>query len=251
MRLTGLPDIGGSATGGQRGNMVSYGSNQGGQTLMLDGVNTDGTGGYFDFGAMEEMVVRAGGNDAEIPTSGMAFQIITKSGGNQFHGEGLAAWQGESFQGDNVDDALRAQGVSAGNPMDHFFDLNGSLGGRIVRDRLWFFGSGRRKDAPPSLGFAGGHGPDGQYFTDDDEQGVETDRESNVVAKLTAQPALQHRLSFMDQYGVKATENRAAGIYRPHEAAVDYSLPVHTYKGDWTWTPTNQSVIVASVGRSW
>jgi len=44
--------------GGQRGNLVSYGSNAGGQTLMLDGVNTDGTSGYWDFGSIEEMVVR-------------------------------------------------------------------------------------------------------------------------------------------------------------------------------------------------
>ena len=110
VRLSGLPDIGGSQTGGQRGNLVSYGSNAGGQTLMLDGVNTDGTGGYFDFGAIEEMIVRPGGNDAEIPTSGMAFQIITKSGGNDFHGDGLAAWQGQNLQGNNIDDDLRAEG---------------------------------------------------------------------------------------------------------------------------------------------
>ena len=37
----------------------------------------------------------------------------------------------------------------------------------------------------------------------------------------------------------------------PHEAAVDYSLPVNTYKGDWTYTPSNRSVLLASIGRSW
>ena len=45
VRLSGVPDVGGSQTGGQRGNLISYGSNAGGQTLMLDGVNTDGTSG--------------------------------------------------------------------------------------------------------------------------------------------------------------------------------------------------------------
>src|SRR5262245_52282959 len=134
VRLSGLPDVGGSQTGGQRGNLVSYGSNAGGQTLMLDGVNTDGTGGYFDFGAIEEMIVRPGGNDAEIPTSGMAFQIVTRSGGNTFHGDGLAGWQGTRLQSNNIDDELRSKGVTGGNPMQHYFDLNGSLGGRIIRD---------------------------------------------------------------------------------------------------------------------
>lgn len=252
VRLAGLPDVGGSATGGQRGNLVSYGSNAGGQTLMLDGVNTDGTGGYFDFGAIEEMIVRPGGNDAEIPTSGMAFQIITRSGGNQFHGDGLATWQGQKLQSNNVDDELRSKGVTGGNPMDHYYDLNGSLGGRIIRDRLWFFGSGRRKEySQLPLGYAGAPGPDGVYFTADDEQGTEADRESNGVAKFSGQPGSRHRLSWMNQYGVKATEDRGAGVFRPHEAATDYSLPVHTYKGDWTYTPSNRSVLLASVGRSW
>jgi hypothetical protein len=252
VRLSGLPDVGGSQTGGQRGNLVSYGSNAGGQTLMLDGVNTDGTGGYFDFGAIEEMIVRPGGNDAEIPTSGMAFQIITKSGGNTFHGDGLAAWQGQRLQSNNIDDELRSKGITGGNPMEHYYDMNGSLGGRIVRDRLWFFGSGRRKEYQTQvLGYSGAPGPDGVYFTPDDEQGTQADRESNGVIKLSGQPALKHRLSWMDQYGVKATDDRNASSLRPHEAAVNYSLPVHTYKGDWTYTPSDRGVLLVSIGRSW
>jgi hypothetical protein len=252
VRLSGLPDVGGSQTGGQRGNLVAYGSNAGGQTLMIDGVNTDGTGGYFDFGAIEEMIVRPGGNDAEIPTSGMAFQLITKSGGNDFHGDGVAAWQGERLQSNNIDDELRAKGVTGGNPMLHFYDLNGSLGGRIVRDRLWFFGSGRRKEYETEiLGYSGAPGPDGVYFTPDDVQGTQADRESNGVAKFTGQPGVKHRLSWMNQYGVKATDDRNASTFRPHEAAVNYSLPVNTYKGDWTYTVNDRSVLVASIGRSW
>ena len=76
---------------------------------MLDGVNTDGTAGYFDMGAVEEMIVRPGGNDPEIPTPGMAFQAIVKSGGNAFKGDGLYAWQGQQLQSNNIDDELRAR----------------------------------------------------------------------------------------------------------------------------------------------
>ena len=252
VRLSGVPDVGGSQTGGQRGNLVSYGSNAGGQTLMLDGVNTDGTSGYWDFGSIEEMVVRPAGNDPEIPTSGMAFQVIVKSGGNQFHGDGLLAWQGRDLQGDNIDDALRAQNVTAGNPMDRYYDADLAIGGRIVRDRLWFFGSGRRKEYRAEvLGYAGGPGPDGRYFTADDEQGTTTDRESNLVSKFTGQLAPNHRLSWSDNYGVKKQDERGGSALRPHEAATDYSLPSHVYNGEWTWTVSNRSVLLASIGRSW
>jgi hypothetical protein len=252
VRLSGVPDVGGSQTGGQRGNLVSYGSNAGGQTLMLDGVNTDGTSGYWDFGSIEEMVVRPAGNDPEIPTSGMAFQVIVKSGGNDFHGDGLYAWQGKSLQDDNIDDDLRSQGVTAGNPMDRYYDADLAIGGRIVRDRLWFFGSGRRKEYRQDvLGYAGGPGPDNLYFTPDDDRGTTTDRESNLVSKFSGQAARNHRLSWSDNYGVKKQDERNGSALRPHEAAVDYSLPSHVYNGEWTWTVSDRSVLLASVGRSW
>ena len=70
IRVEGIPDVGGNKTGGGRGTLVNYGSSNGGSTLMLDGVNTDGTAGYFDMGAVEEMIVRPAGNDPEIPTPG-------------------------------------------------------------------------------------------------------------------------------------------------------------------------------------
>ena len=251
VRLSGLPDIGGSETGGQRTNMVSYGSNAGGVTFMIDGVNTDGTGGYFDFGAIEEVVVRSGGNDAEIATPGLAFQLVTKSGGNDFRGDFLAAWQGESMQSDNVTDELRQQGISSGDPMDHYYDANASVGGRIVRDRLWFFGSVRRKEyARLPLGFADEPGSDSTWFTSDDVQGILTDSEHNVATRFSGAPGIKHKVSFMYQYGNKGVDNQRASIYVPHEAAVVYRLPVHTWKGEWTYTPTNRSIISGSIGNS-
>ena len=48
VRVSGVPDVGGNHTGGGRGSLVNYGSSNGGSTLMLDGINTDGTAGYYD-----------------------------------------------------------------------------------------------------------------------------------------------------------------------------------------------------------
>jgi outer membrane receptor protein involved in Fe transport len=236
VRVSGAPDVGGNQTGGQRGNLVSYGSNNGGQTLMLDGVNTDGTAGYFDFGAIEEMVVRPAGNDPEIPTSGMAFQVIIKAGGNQFHGDGLVAGQTRGLQGHNVDAALQAAGVKSGNRMDHYYDLNGSLGGRIITDRLWFFGSSRRKE-----------------YQEDvlSTSGQTTNRESNLVAKLSGQLDSKNRLSWMEHYGMKATDSRNLSVFVPVTSSGNYTLPHLVYKGDWNSTPTDRSVLLVSIGRSW
>ena len=219
VRVSGVPDVGGNHTGGGRGSLVNYGSSNGGSTLMLDGINTDGTAGYYDMGAVDEMIVNPSGNDPEIPTPGMAFQVIIKSGGNTFHGDGLYAFQSRGLQGDNIDDRLRSLNVPSGNPMDRYSDLNGSLGGRIVRDRLWFFGSGRRKEyrAGADRFRRRLQVPTICYFTADDEQGLTVDRESNAVAKFQSHLTNGQTLSYMRHYNYKKQDNRAGSAFIPHE----------------------------------
>lgn len=252
VRVSGIPDVGGNHTGAGRGSLVNYGSSNGGATLMLDGINTDGTAGYFDMGAVDAMIVNPSGNDPEIPTPGMAFQVIIKSGGNAFHGDGLYAFQTRGLQGNNIDDNLRSLGVPSGNPMDRYYDLNGSLGGRLIRDRLWFFGSGRRKEYRQELiGFSGGPGSDGRYFTADDEQGLTTDRESNAVLKLQAHPSVSQTLSYMRHYDYKKQDNRAGSAFIPHESAGDYELPNTVQVAEYTNALNSQSFLRLAVGQSY
>jgi hypothetical protein len=252
VRVSGVPDVGGNHTGSGRGSLVNYGSTNGGATLMLDGVNTDGTAGYYDMGAVDEMVVNPSGNDPEIPTPGMAFQVIIKSGGNAFHGDGLYAFQSRSLQGNNIDDELRAAGVSSGNPMDRYYDANGSVGGRIVRNRLWFFGSVRRKEYRQELiGFAGGPGADSRYYTADDEQGLTTDRESNLVGKAQAKLAMSQTLSYMRHYNYKKQDNRGGSAFITHEAAGNYELPNTVHVGEYTNALTSSSFLRLAVGQSY
>jgi hypothetical protein len=252
VRVSGIPDVGGNHTGAGRGSLVNYGSSNGGATLMLDGINTDGTAGYFDMGAVDEMIVNPSGNDPEIPTPGMAFQVIIKSGGNAFHGDGLYAFQTRGLQGNNIDDNLRSLGVPSGNPMDRYYDLNGSLGGRLIRDRLWFFGSGRRKEYRQELiGFSGDPGSDGRYFTADDEQGLTTDRESNAVLKLQGHPSVSQALSYMRHYDYKKQDNRAGSAFIPHESAGDYELPNTIQVAEYTNAINSRSFLRLAVGQSY
>ena len=182
----------------------------------------------------------------------MAFQVILKSGGNAFHGDGQVAWQGQSLQGNNIDDRLKSLGVTGGNPMDHYYDADLAAGGRLVRDRLWYFGSGRRKEYRQEvIGYSGAPGSDGLFFTADDVPGNTTDRESNIVGKFTAQLTDKQRFAWTDHYGVKKQDDRSASAFVPHEAAVNYALPSHVYNGEWTYTVSPRSVLLASIGRSW
>jgi hypothetical protein len=49
----------------------------------------------------------------------------------------------ESFSGDNIPAALEATGFSAAGQIRESWDINPAIGGPIIRDRLWFYGSYR------------------------------------------------------------------------------------------------------------
>ena len=245
-------DVGGSATGGGRSGGGAYGTNTGGYAPMLDGVNTMGTAGYYDTGALEEVVVKTGGSDAEMSSPGYSFLGVVKSGGNDFHGGGIAQWQSNKLQSDNVTDALRAQGASSGNPMKRYYDLNADLGGRILRDRLWFFVSGRRQEYQKvALGYSAEPGGDGIWGSGDDLQGFASDSLTNYTSKLSAQLTSKQKASWMYHFDEKHTPEKGGSRFKPREATGDYRLPNYVYKWEWTYTPTNSTLVNAFVGRSY
>lgn len=116
-------------------------------TSPKSALNASGT--RYDYGALEETIVQTVGNQADSPTQGIQINAIVKSGSNDFDGTIFYAGGTQGMQDDNVDDALRAIGVTAGNPLSRRWDVSGDLGGRLVRNTLWFYGSarGRRQDS--------------------------------------------------------------------------------------------------------
>ncbi|MGE0359806.1 MAG: TonB-dependent receptor [Vicinamibacterales bacterium] len=255
IRVSGIPDVGGSKTGGGRGSLINYGTNVGGSTLMFDGVNTDGVAGYYDVGAIEEMVVRAAGNDPEIATPGMTFQTIVRSGGNQFHGMAFGAFQTRGMQGDNITDKLRAARVTAGNPMDHYFDVNASLGGRLIRDKLWFFTSIRNKEyVDEPIGFARDPGPDGLWWTGDEPAGQVKNSESSGKkpsgVKLKYQLTDKQSLSYMHYANTKYFDGNDADQNHNGDSVHPQVHWNQIYNAEYTYTPWSNGIINAAFGNA-
>jgi hypothetical protein len=55
-------------------------------------------GFYYDYGAFQDVQIKAMGADAEMPTPGTQFLGILKSGSDQFHGSDC--WESPSLQAD-------------------------------------------------------------------------------------------------------------------------------------------------------
>lgn len=89
---------------------------------------------------IEEVQVTTAGMSAEFGSaSGAVFNVITKSGSNVLAGQANGYFRNESLQSSNVTDDLRAQGVREGTKLNQASDWGGSVGGPIVKDRLWYY----------------------------------------------------------------------------------------------------------------
>jgi len=114
-------------------------------SFVIDGVLTSGVeygaqGKDLNYEFIQEIEVKTGGYQAEYGRStGGIINVITKSGGNEFHGEGFAYYDNSSLQATNKhpEDSQLFSFVSGYNRLDYGFDL----GGYVLKDTLWFFGA--------------------------------------------------------------------------------------------------------------
>jgi len=146
----------------------------------------------FEF--VEEVQVLASGYEAEYGGAlGGVVSVITRQGGNEFHGEIISYYGGEWLEGPERDTLRR-------NPLNTFeaeyvnyqllsgkekfdrYEVGFSLGGYIIKDKIWFFGSFlpvfRTIDRPVD------------FLTTPAVSGVFTEKQTwlNFQGKITAQP---------------------------------------------------------------
>jgi len=148
--LTDRINVGGNESG-QQSQYIGPGS-QGDQAVWsVDGVvitdmaATGSSPAYFDFDAFEEMQVTTGGSDTSISTGGVVLNMVTKRGTNEWRGSGRyftadEKWQSE-LGSDKVDLATGQASFNQGNRIVTVKDYGAELGGPIVKDRLWVWGS--------------------------------------------------------------------------------------------------------------
>ena len=100
---------------------------------------------FPDMGATQEMTIDYAAGTAETPTAGVRINYVPREGGNAFKGSFFGTAVNPSFQGSNLTTDLQNRGLTKPNSLKEAYDFNGSGGGPILRDRLWFFASARRQ----------------------------------------------------------------------------------------------------------
>ncbi|MGH9458016.1 MAG: carboxypeptidase regulatory-like domain-containing protein, partial [Thermoanaerobaculia bacterium] len=139
-------NVGGNMSGQQSG-FVSKGADSSTSTFNVDGVNiTDmiavgSSPTYYDFGAFEEIQVTTGGTDPRIQTPGAQLNVVTKRGTNEFAGSARYYTADGEWQSDPEIPAEAQSYLGAVNEIDQNTEWGLEIGGPVVRDRFWLWGS--------------------------------------------------------------------------------------------------------------
>src|SRR6185436_19431300 len=80
--------------------------------------------------------------------SGAIVNVITRSGGNEFHGVGSTFIRNDALDSSN---SLNPNQTDA--PSLHRYDYSLALGGPVIKNRVFFFGSGERIHENRDLNF--------------------------------------------------------------------------------------------------
>ncbi|PYR32217.1 MAG: hypothetical protein DMF90_24045, partial [Acidobacteria bacterium] len=153
--LSGIGDIGGQYQVEPGNNHISGGGafhGKSGTKVSYDGMGIENSSGNSSYqmtaSSVEEMVMSTSGISADTNADGVVVNIIPKEGSNTFRTIFAGTYSNSSMESSNLDDALRARGLTSETITHKLFDESVSVGGPIKKDRLWFFGTLR------SWGFA-------------------------------------------------------------------------------------------------
>ena len=151
-----------------------YGSTSSENLFLIDGVNTTNVikgfqGKDINSEFIQEVEVKTGGYQAEYGrNTGGVINVITKSGGNEFHGgvfgyyndTGMRAdvdiVQTPEFSGQGSADNISGLGPAYFLSKDVRQEWGADLGGFVIKDKVWFFGAYDRVQANNNVQPIGG-----------------------------------------------------------------------------------------------
>ena len=250
----GMYDHGSS--GGWLPSPTAYGGASNENVFLVNGVNsTNPRGGSFgslvkvNYNAVEEVRVVALGSKAEYGSySGAAIDVLTKSGSNAFHGTAAYYFEPVKWRTSNapklgtvfdpsylyVDPTV----ILYGGPPDKDYEINFTVGGPIIKDRIWFYGgfdylySAGKRPRWDLLGESWGR------FGD---------------FKISAEPFKANRAWVSYHYENNDYTGGSWGSQPEWDTSMNYGVASidHSVSAQWQWLPSSTTIFTAKYLGFW
>jgi len=237
-------------------NLVVHGSRASDSLIQVDGmpiINGSGSGGlqygnYLNNALAQEITFQTDAHNAEFERASVYSNFIPKEGSNQYRGFFGARYAGEGWQSANLDDEQKSKGLLSGNRINRIWDINPALGGPILKDRVWIYGSYRHwgtyntvagsfKDADFSSFF----------YTPSTEQNLFPVWHQSGAARLTAQINQKNKVNVYYDWQYTYFGNCFVPTYLTAiSACPEYkNIPQYIIQASWSSPVTNKLLMEA------
>src|SRR5215469_16263265 len=230
----------------QQSTMQVHGSTPAEQIYSYNGLDLNwpgANGGYTQFytnhDSFDEFQVISDNAPASVPIGGIYMNQVTQSGSNQLHGQAAVYYLSAAFQA-GVKQPANAV-VNTGSPFDMTRDTSARLGGPILRERWWLFGSYRRYDLRQRI------------LAVKDQAGnpvVDVNHQTNTDLRSDIQINPKNKFSFIWLYNEQNRFFRRDTTYSfvTENASWKQIEPAYILEGLWTSQITNNLLLDFRIG---
>ena len=254
-------DSGGITGGGGSAGSIHGGKGQDSRTYA-DGLNIGWAGGgggqwgnMVNVAAAQELVLSTSGGLGEAETGGVTLNAIPREGGNTFSGSFVANGANSAMQGSNYTQSLKDQGLKAPSELNSLSEINPMGGGRIIRDRLWFYMSYRRiatDNSVPGMWVNRNAGNPNAWTVDFDKsrQAFSETLDRIVTGRVTWQATPRNKLNFSWQEQIYQRNFKGGGTATTTIEATnrDWFEPSRLQGVTWSSPVTSRILLEAGWG---
>jgi hypothetical protein len=234
--------------------------------MTIDGLNVGNPPGgnqppgfSVDVGNSAEISFTTSGGLGESETAGLVMNVVPKTGGNSIHGSLFYSGSGKHLQSDNS----AGTGVAAPTPLTKIYDVNGAVGGPVLRDRLWYFATARaqgstRVNANQFTNLNAGDATKWLYAPDLGSPGFSDRTWENVSGRLTWQVTPRNKIGgyWDEQWVCRKCEGNTIGITTPAVVSPEangpnQTLPLRVPQVTWSSPLTNRLLLDAGFGGTY
>ena len=258
--------VGGGDAGGITGGMgglagTIHGGNTYGSRTKTDGLNTDFTGQATAGGQLlntagaSEVVINTSGGLGEAEGAGVNLNIVPKDGGNTFRGSAFGNTAKSWMQASNFTQSLKDQGLRTPGKLNNLYDVDAQGGGRIVRDKLWFYATVRKvvsnNTVPGMWVNKNANNPNSWVVDFDLSQPAFTDTmDRSEAGRLTWQASQRHKLTgyWQEQHNYIGKEGGGTPTQTPEGTGLTSFTGSRVQQATWTFAINNRLLAEAGIG---
>jgi hypothetical protein len=228
---------------------------------LHDGINTGWAGAnsnaaVSNVAGSQEVVLTTSGGLGEAETGGVTLNVIPRDGGNNFSGTFFTSGASGAMQGSNYTQALRDAGLRSPQELKKVWEVNPMGGGRIIRDKLWFYATYREvvaENTIPGMFFNKNAGDPTKWLYEPDlsRPSFSDSLTRNAIGRLTWQISPRNKISLnhSEQYDTQNRQGGGSATRTPEAQGLRLYTPGHIQTATWASPFTSRLLFEAGWGN--